>query len=77
MAKSMCIVTLLMIFLLISTGIPYGKAQCEGVPSNSTSPDICRSSDVDFVCTTVCASKGYISGECDNNFVCNCYNCLA
>ncbi|CAN6829027.1 unnamed protein product, partial [Brassica oleracea var. botrytis] len=57
--------------------IPYGKAQCEGVPSNSTSPDICRSSDVDFVCTTVCASKGYISGECDNNFVCNCYNCLA
>ncbi|CAF2048618.1 unnamed protein product [Brassica rapa] len=30
MARSLCIVTFLMIFLLISTGIPKGKAQCMG-----------------------------------------------
>ncbi|CAN7095444.1 unnamed protein product, partial [Brassica rapa subsp. narinosa] len=41
MAKSLCVVTLLMVFLLISTGIPKGKAQCKGELRNVVPKGTC------------------------------------
>ncbi|KAJ0254830.1 hypothetical protein HA466_0096790 [Hirschfeldia incana] len=79
MAKIMCIVTLLMIFLLISTAIPKGKAQCEGVPSRTTPPGICNLPFGEGACHNNCKTvERYDHGECDTApeiAICLCYNC--
>ncbi|KAJ0243763.1 hypothetical protein HA466_0197680 [Hirschfeldia incana] len=91
MAKSMCIVSLLMIFLLISTGIPKGKAQCMGTPSKAAPPGTCNApaslpeglgasvyAPIN-VCNMLCTSvEKHVRGECDDTSnVCKCYDCSA
>ncbi|CAN6829041.1 unnamed protein product [Brassica oleracea var. botrytis] len=66
MAKSLCIVTLLMIFLLIIS--QNGEAQCAGKRSEAAPENICNLED------------GYLRGKCDNEdgeIVCNSYDCEA
>ncbi|KAJ0265195.1 hypothetical protein HA466_0015320 [Hirschfeldia incana] len=80
MAKSVCMVTLLMIFLLISAGIPNGKAQCPGEPSATAESGVC-----DFplgrqvLCNRACEFEDYFRGQCDSDTngirTCNCYHC--
>ncbi|KAL0848426.1 hypothetical protein Bca101_021673 [Brassica carinata] len=78
MAKSLCIVTLLMIFLLISTGIPKGKAQCEGEELSTGIPSgTCGLGFGRIICSSACTARGYLRGECDTPEVCNCYRCPA
>ncbi|KAL0714807.1 hypothetical protein Bca4012_021786 [Brassica carinata] len=80
MAKSLCIVTLLMIFILISSGIPKGKAQCDGVLNSGTPPGICTLGVGRTVCHNSCTGRGFIRGDCETQAdgittVCNCYRC--
>ncbi|CAH8390232.1 unnamed protein product [Eruca vesicaria subsp. sativa] len=80
MAKSLCIVTLLMICLLISTGIPKGKAQCPGETIRILIRGTCALQPSRAVCNTNCVLMGYIRGMCeaqDTRDVCNCYTCPA
>ncbi|KAL0714808.1 hypothetical protein Bca4012_021787 [Brassica carinata] len=79
MAKSLCIASLLMIFLLISTGLPKGKAQCERVEvSNGIPPGTCRQGLIGrTICNSACTVRGNLRGECDTLQVCNCYRCPA
>ncbi|CAH8390701.1 unnamed protein product [Eruca vesicaria subsp. sativa] len=80
MAKIMCFLTLLMIFMLISTGIPNGKAQCEepGEPIETLPTDVCDIVDGQSLCDLTCFKiAGYIRGECDTEKVCHCYSCPA
>ncbi|CAF1846727.1 hypothetical protein IGI04_014256 [Brassica rapa subsp. trilocularis] len=81
MAKSLCIVTLLMIFLLISTGLPNGEAQCAGKRSEAAPENICNLEDGLRTCRVFCTTvDGYLRGKCDNEdgeIVCNCYDCEA
>ncbi|CAN6837027.1 unnamed protein product [Brassica oleracea] len=75
MAKSVCIVTLLIIFLLISTGIPKGKAQCMGTLSKTAPELICHETGGLRICNIVCNDEGHKRGECDTDFACSCYDC--
>ncbi|CAH8390244.1 unnamed protein product [Eruca vesicaria subsp. sativa] len=74
MAKSFCTVTLLMIFLLISTGIPKGKAQGE-VVNNIAAPGTCRLENGQFICDNACKLRGFRGGICSQDItkVCLCY----
>ncbi|KAH0912406.1 hypothetical protein HID58_035727 [Brassica napus] len=74
MARSLCIVTFLMIFLLISTGIPKGKAQCMGEQRSTVPTGMCTT----MMCNNACRIQGYYHGKCetqDKTEVCHCYSC--
>ncbi|CAN6978461.1 unnamed protein product [Brassica rapa subsp. trilocularis] len=76
MAKSLCVVTLLMVFLLISTGIPKGKAQCKGELRNVVPKGTCMLGYAKVMCSNICTFQRYQRGECetqDTTDVCHCY----